>query len=80
MEAVTIISIIIAIVGMILGIAGYLSTRDNQKDKDAEWRGTVNAKLDIIVGIQTEVKETKGVLQDLESRVRILEKEEKERE
>lgn len=80
MDPATIITIIISLVAMILGVAGYLSTRDNKTDKDAEWKGSVNAKLDIVVGMQTEFKETKNVIQDHETRIRILEKEKFEKE
>lgn len=84
MDVSTIITIIIALVGMILGVAGYLSTRDNKTDKDAEWKGSVNAKLDIVVGMQTEFKEAKVAIQDKmqdhETRISILEKQISEKE
>jgi len=80
MDVATVLTIIISLVAMILGIAGYLSTRDNKTDKDAEWKGTVNAKLDILVGMQTEVKEQKNAILDHETRIRILEKEKSEKE
>lgn len=79
MDTPTVITIIISIVVMILGILGYLATRDNKTDKDAEWKGSVNAKLDIVVGMQTEFKEAKSTIQDKmqnhETRISILEKE-----
>lgn len=77
MEPATIITIIIALVGMILGIAGYLSTRDNKNDKDAEWKGSVNAKLDTIISLNAEVSNAKNKIQDHETRICILEKESK---
>ena len=75
MDALTVITVIIAAVGMILGILGYLSTRDNKNDKDAEWKGTVNAKLDTIISLNAEVSTAKNKLQDHETRICILEKE-----
>ncbi len=75
MDVSTIITIIIALVGMILGVAGYLSTRDNKTDKDAEWKGTVNAKLDMIISLNTKMANAEGKLQDHETRICILEKE-----
>lgn len=79
MDVATIITIIIALVGMILGVAGYLSTRDNKTDKDAEWKGTVNAKLDTIISLNAEVSSAKNKLQDHETRICILEKENEKR-
>ena len=75
MDIATVITIIIALVGMILGIAGWLSTRDNKTDKDAEWKGTVNAKLDMIISLNTKMANAEGKLQDHETRICILEKE-----
>lgn len=79
MNVESVITIIVGLVGMILGIAAWLSTRDNKTDKDAEWKGSVNAKLDIVVGMQTEFKEAKVAIQDKmqdhETRISILEKE-----
>lgn len=79
MDVSTIITIIIALVGMILGVAGYLSTRDNKTDKDAEWKGTVNAKLDTIISLNAEVSNAKNRIQDHETRICILEKENEKR-
>ena len=75
MDPATIITIIISLVAMILGIAGYLSTRDNKTDKDAEWKGSVNAKLDTIISLNAEVSTAKNRIQDHETRICILEKE-----
>lgn len=80
MDVATVVTIAIALVGMILGIAGYLSTRDNKNDKDAEWKGSVNAKLDIVIAMQTEMKEAKSTIQDHETRITILEKQKKKEE
>lgn len=79
MDIATVITIIIALVGMILGIAGWLSTRDNKTDKDAEWKGTVNAKLDMIISLNTKMANAEGKLQDHETRICILEKENEKR-
>lgn len=74
MDVSTVITIIIALVGMVLGIAGYLSTRDNKNDKDAEWKGTVNAKLDTLISLNADVSNAKNKLQDHETRICIIEK------
>lgn len=74
MDVATVITIIIALVGMVLGVAGYLSTRDNKNDKDAEWKGTVNAKLDTLISLNADVSNAKTKLQDHETRICIIEK------
>lgn len=45
------ISIIIAIVGCFVGLAGWLSGRDKKLINDASWRGEINGKLDTIVSM-----------------------------
>lgn len=80
MDVATVITIIIALVGMILGIAGWLSTRDNKTDKDAEWKGSVNAKLDMIISLNTKMANAEGRIQDHETRICILEKENEKKE
>jgi wobble nucleotide-excising tRNase len=42
------ISIIVAVAGMLIGLAGFLANRDKKIAGDAEWRGSVNTKLDTI--------------------------------
>lgn len=44
-----------AIIGMFVGLAGWLSKRDSKNMADAEWRGAINSKLDAILGIAPEV-------------------------
>jgi len=57
------ISIIVAIVGCFVGLAGWLGGRDKHVANDAEWRGSVNTKLDIIVvGIKGDVDTLKGTV------------------
>jgi outer membrane murein-binding lipoprotein Lpp len=51
------LSIIVAAVGCLVGVAGWLAGRDKRVAQDAEWRGQVNAKLDVIVGINSKVAE-----------------------
>ena len=50
------IAIIIAIIGCLVGLAGWLSNHDKHNEEDAEWRGSVNGKLDAIVGIKDDVR------------------------
>lgn len=68
------ISIVIAIITVIIAIVGWLNNRDSKTDKDAEWKGQVNAKLDIIISLQSDIKEAKTTLQDHETRICLLEK------
>lgn len=77
---VTTISIIIAIVGCIVGIVGSLRNKDSKTESDAEWKGSVNAKLDIIVNMQADMNNVKATMQDHETRITILEKERKKEE
>ena len=79
MDVATVLTIIISLVALLLGIAGWLSTRDNKTDKDAEWKGSVNAKLDTIISLNAEVSSAKNKLQDHETRICILEKENEKR-
>lgn len=72
------ISIIMGIIGCLVGIVGCLRNKDNKTESDAEWKGSVNAKLDIIISLQSDMNKVQGVIQDHETRITILEKREKE--
>lgn len=50
------IGLLIALIGCFVGLAGWLSARDKRTGDDREWRGEVNAKLDVIVGIKADVE------------------------
>lgn len=73
------ISVIVAIIGVLLGLGGWLYNRDSRTDKDSEWRGQVNAKLDMIISLNTKMANAEGKLQDHETRICILEKENEKR-
>lgn len=67
----------LAVLGGFVGLAGWLSGRDKSVKQDAEWRGSINAKLDVLVGIRkdvdgllTEVKEHEGRLCGVENSVK----------
>ena len=58
------IGLLISVIGGLIALAGWLANREKRVAGDAEWRGSVNAKLDVIVGmkddltrLETEVKE-----------------------
>lgn len=59
-----VISVVFGIVGMFVGLAGWLGGRDNHVSNDAEWRGSVNAKLDVIVGIKSDMESIKVTLSE----------------
>jgi hypothetical protein len=48
------LSVLIAIVGCFVGLAGWLHSRDSKVSEDAEWKGTVNAKLDMAIGLRKD--------------------------
>lgn len=55
------IGLLIAIIGCFVGLAGWLAGRDKKLSKDSEWKGMVNTKLDLAIGIRQdhdELKET----------------------
>lgn len=79
MDIAAVIGIIVGLVGILTGISGWLSARDKKTDKDAEWKGTVNAKLDMIISLNTKMANAEGKLQDHETRICILEKENEKR-
>jgi hypothetical protein len=51
------IGLLIAIIGCFVGLAGWLAGRDKKLSKDSEWRGTVNTKLDLAIGIRKDHEE-----------------------
>lgn len=58
------LGLLLSMIGCFVGLAGWLANREKRVCGDAEWRGCVNAKLDVIVGIkkdltriETEVRE-----------------------
>lgn len=63
------ISILIAVIGCLVGLGGWLKGRDSKIAADAEWKGNVNAKLDVIVGIKENVEEIEGKIADCDRRI-----------
>lgn len=60
--AISLVSVLIAMIGCFVGLAGWLSGRDKKLSKDAEWKGTVNAKLDLAIGIRQDHNELKDTV------------------
>lgn len=56
MDIGAVIGVICAIVGAVVGLGGWLVSRDKRTIGDAEWRGCINGKLDSILGIQKDVE------------------------
>lgn len=56
----TTISYLIAIIGCLVGLAGWQRSKEGKSNSDAEWRGQINAKLDNIFcsvsGIKNDVE------------------------
>lgn len=67
------ISLMVSLVGCFVGLAGWLSGREKKISSDAEWRGEINAKLDIITGVKTDVSELQDEVNDLGKKVVIIE-------
>ena len=63
------LAVFLAVIGTLVGVAGWVRGRDNDKSKDAEWKGGVNAKLDVIVGISREVDGLQKGYQNHEGRL-----------
>lgn len=64
---------LLAVIGAFVGLAGWLAGRDKRVSTDAEWKGMVNAKLDVIVGIKTDVDGVKTKIQEHEGRLAAVE-------
>lgn len=67
------ISIMVAVIGCFVGLAGWIAGRDKKITNDSEWRGEVNAKLDALLGIRDDVKALGGKVDDHEHRLTAVE-------
>ena len=71
------IGILIAVVGCFVGLGGWLAGRDKKIANDAEWRGSVNAKLDAIRidigGVGAEIKCLQTSISEHGERLRAVE-------
>lgn len=56
------IGLLIAIIGCFVGLAGWLAGRDKKLSKDSEWKGMVNTKLDLAIGIRQDHDELKEMV------------------
>lgn len=67
------ITILIAVVGCFVGLAGWLTGRDKKIANDSKWRGGVDAKLDTILGIKSDVEKLDCKVDDHEHRITAVE-------
>lgn len=67
------ISMMVAVVGCFVGLAGWLTSRDKRISGDAEWRGQVNAKLDTICGLSRDLGKLERDYQEFGQRLATVE-------
>lgn len=67
------ISLLIAIVGCFIGLAGWLANRDKKIANDSEFKGSVNAKLDMVLGIKGEVKRLEDDFKEMSKKIVVVE-------
>lgn len=63
------ISVLIAVIGCLIGISGWLKSRD----KDAEWKGAVNAKLDTLLKFNDKIDVLQTRQSQLEKEIGVVE-------
>ncbi len=63
------IGIMVSIIGCFVGLAGWLVSREKRVAGDAEWRGSVNAKLDVIVGMRDALTRVEEQVKDIAQRL-----------
>lgn len=83
------LSLLIAVIGGFVGLAGFLRSRDSKISSDSEWKGEVNAKLDMILEanvnqaadicrleskVQESIEKVELKLHDLDHRLTITER------
>jgi peptidoglycan hydrolase CwlO-like protein len=74
---VTEISVLIAIIGCFVGLAGWLTRRDTKIADDAEWKGKVDTTLahidNGVVGINDRMAKMEGKLEEHDKQLAIHE-------
>lgn len=68
MTATNAILFVIAIIGCLIGVLGYFSGHEKSTKEEvretAEWRATMNTKLDMMLGISPRVDDLEESVQD----------------
>ncbi|MEA4876037.1 hypothetical protein [Anaerorhabdus sp.] len=67
------LGLLFAIIGCFVGLAGWISNRDKKIANDSEFKGAVNAKLDAVLGIRTEVKKIEDDLKEMNKKIVVVE-------
>ena len=71
------VALLIAIIGCFVGLAGWLSGHDKKITGDAQWKGTVDAKLDDIKtsvsGANTNLEKINATLTEHGQRITAVE-------
>lgn len=67
------LDIILAILAGVIGVLGFQSSREKDVGVEAQWRGNVDAKLDLIIQLQTEVHKLADTVSTFEGRIVTLE-------
>lgn len=67
------IGTLVAIVGCFVGLGGWIAGRDKRIAQDAEWRGAVNAKLDILVSMQSSITSLSTTVNQHSERIKAVE-------
>lgn len=63
------VGLLLSVLGCFVGLAGWLATREKRVAGDAEWRGSVNAKLDVIVGMKDDLARVDGQVKEFGERL-----------
>ena len=67
------IGLVLSVLGGLLGVLSFVQSRDKSVEKDAAWRGGVDAKLHMILGMQKDLEGIKASLKDHEGRLSAVE-------
>lgn len=67
------VMILIALIGCFVGLCGWLSSRDKKICSDSEWRGTINGKLDALLGISTRVDKLEQKVEEHGKSIAVIE-------
>ncbi len=67
------ITVLVAVIGCLAAVLGVIITRDKRIAEDGEWRGSVSAKLDTIIGIRRDVDDIKDIQHDHAERISAVE-------
>jgi hypothetical protein len=67
------IGTLVAVIGCFIGLAGWISKRDNKIDSDGKWKGGVDVKLNNIQsgvsGVNDRMNRMEGKFEEHEKRI-----------